>query len=181
MSVFLSAALSSAPARSLELASSMLSRITSSETYEKYPKAVTIVGTTFSILVLRRIFRGIRQTISSIGEPTVIDDRPTLVFSGAACLFSFYGGVHYYLYNHFDLSNIRTTGVSMGCTPAQVLALKMTPKENFRISLAWAAFIWNRPLKCFFMSAEEWAEVGIKCCKQYGITDERVTEHLGGK
>ena len=104
----------------------------------------------------------------------------TLMFSGAASLFSYYGGVHYYLYHHFDLATaVRLTGVSMGCTVAQAVTLQLTPPQMFEITLEWAAMIWNRPFRCFLMSWKDWANVGVSCCEKFGITEAAVTSHLG--
>ena len=101
------------------------------------------------------------------------------MFSGAASLFSYYGGVQYYLFHHFDLTSVRCTGISMGCTVAQAITLRMTPSQMFEVTLEWAAMIWNRPLKCFLMTWWTWVEVGLNCCDKFGITDERVLDHMG--
>jgi hypothetical protein len=133
---------------------------------------------TFSLLVYRRIRRHHAQVRKDRENPPKPDPRPTLMFSGAASLFSYYGGVQYYLYHHFDLSKCRCTGISMGCTVAQAITLNMTPQQMFEITLEWAAMIWNRPLKCFLMTWKDWANVGLECCAKFGITDEKVLSYL---
>jgi len=108
-----------------------------------------------------------------------VDDRVTIAYSGATSLWCYYTGVYYYLYHHFDLSSVRVTGISMGVTTAFATVLNMRPAQKFHIGLHWAAMIWNRPLACFLMSAEDWIDVGVKVTTQFGMKDSLVQKYIG--
>mmetsp|Transcript_17543 Transcript_17543/g.35187 ORF Transcript_17543/g.35187 Transcript_17543/m.35187 type:complete len:330 (+) Transcript_17543:203-1192(+) len=137
---------------------------------------------TLCALTLRRLYRHLNtRRLSGKGSTSArfTDDRPTLMFGGAASLWCYYTGVYYYLYYKFDLTKVRTTGISMGVTTAFATVLKMTPRQKFQIGLHWAAMIWNRPLKCFFMHSDDWVETGMRITKSFDITDKDVQKFLG--
>ena len=114
----------------------------------KHQAIKTVAISLLSLLTIRRLWRLVKT--SSSPKPQ-IDNRTTLCFGGAASLSWYYAGVYYYLWYHFDLTNVRCTGLSMGVPSCFAVALKIKPLEKFRISLEWASMIWSRPLKCFFM------------------------------
>ena len=133
-------------------------------------------------LTLRRLYRYLNAPkIGAKGSTSArfTDDRPTLMFSGAASLWCYYTGVYYYLYYKFDLTKVRATGISMGVTTAFATVLKMTPQQKFQIGLHWAAMIWNRPLKCFLMHSDDWVDTGMRITKSFNITDKDVQKFLG--
>jgi hypothetical protein len=110
---------------------------------------------------------------SSFPNPQ-IDDRPILCFSGAASLWPYYNGVYYYLHHHFDLTQVRASGISMGVNSAMAVALRLRPMEVFEMGLSWSSLIWGRALKCFFMSSKLWCRTGLATTTKYGVTDEQV-------
>ncbi|GMH84053.1 hypothetical protein TrST_g11221 [Triparma strigata] len=135
-----------------------------------------ITLTSLSFLTARRLYRLIdsRKHASDF-----IDRRPCLMYSGAASLWCYYTGVYYYLYHKFDLTNVRTSGISMGVTVSFATVMHMNPRQKFEIGLHWAAMIWNRPLKCFLMHSDDWVDTGMRITKEFGFTDEDVKKHIG--
>ena len=73
-----------------------------------------------------------------------------------------------YLQENFDTSPaaLRTAGISQGTSPAQALALGLSPEEMLMTGLAWAKLVYTdagkkkRPIPGqLLMSAREWIEV----------------------
>jgi hypothetical protein len=140
------------------------------EPFKSYWMLFSTVLSVLAIGTLRRCFRW----LTSKPSDSVVDNRPLLAFGGAATLWPYYTGVYYYLYHHFDLTNVRASGISMGTQSAYACALQLKPSEKFLISLTWASFIWSRKLLCFFLSADDWVSSGIEIAKSFGVTDERI-------
>ena len=108
-----------------------------------------------------------------------IDERVTLAFGGAATLWPYYQGVYYSMFKNFDLSEVRTTGISMGVTACFAVNLHLTPKEKFNIGLHWQSMIWNQRMGPFLMKSSDWIDTGVAVSQKCGFTDEHVKRQFG--
>mmetsp|Transcript_24593 Transcript_24593/g.62647 ORF Transcript_24593/g.62647 Transcript_24593/m.62647 type:complete len:344 (-) Transcript_24593:112-1143(-) len=105
-------------------------------------------------------------------SPSKSDSAVTLVFSGSGLLLSYYAGVFQYIYDNFDLSNVRICGISGGTTAALTLAFKAPAARVLELGMRMREMMMSRWLLCYLMSHDEMAEVLVREMRLMGISDK---------
>jgi len=151
----------------------------------EHPKRALIIILSMLFLIHRRV-KSLRQHIrlddekaaarKKSQEARAVDPRPLIAFSGSLCLVSYYNGVVAYLKDHFDLRDIRVSGVSGGCVAFFPLLLDIPANKCLSLFMYAVTKIVQRPLKFYLMKESDMRKVVVQELKIHGVSEGNVKE-----
>jgi len=130
-------------------------------------------------LFLYFLYKFKRRTIGQIGDGRAkkkVDPRPLLAFSGSALLLAYYNGIAGYLKDHFELDNVRFSGISGGCVFFLPILLGVPVDKMFASGMYVRKRIMKRPLLCYLLTEAECVSMFLEELKLMGLTDKNMKD-----
>jgi len=105
-----------------------------------------------------------------------LDSRPLVAFSGCLCLMSYYNGVVSYLKDHFDVRDVRCSGVSGGSVAFVPLLLNIPANQCLSLFTFLVNKVTRRSLSFYLMKEADIRKLLVQELKIHGVSEKAVEE-----